>query len=94
MVTSACRGVFGALVAGLIAGLWGVTGWGGFLYYVAMHCVVRGLLHVPWICCRSAHAWLMDQCGFALTTGVPAGAAQDPGATKEVLLLHVRLTLS
>jgi hypothetical protein len=33
--------VFGALVAGLIAGLWGVTGWGGFLYYLGMHLVVR-----------------------------------------------------
>ena len=48
-----CSGVFGALVAGLIAGLWGVTGWGGFMYYVAMHCVVRAcppLLH-PWLGC-------------------------------------------
>ena len=35
-----CRGVFGALVAGLIAGIWGVTGWGGFLYYLAMQAVV------------------------------------------------------
>ncbi len=35
-----CSGVFGALVAGLIAGIWGVTGWGGFLYYLAMHMVV------------------------------------------------------
>ena len=35
-----CRGVFGSLVAGLIAGIWGVTGWGGFLYYLAMQIVV------------------------------------------------------
>ncbi|KAK9916080.1 hypothetical protein WJX75_008384 [Coccomyxa subellipsoidea] len=39
-------GVFGALVAGLIAGIWGVTGWGGFLYYLAMHMVVATLLFV------------------------------------------------
>ena len=36
-----CSGVFGSLVAGLIAGICGVTGWGGFLYYLAMHVVVR-----------------------------------------------------
>ena len=35
-----CRGVFGSLVAGLIAGILGVTGWGGFLYYLAMQIVV------------------------------------------------------
>jgi hypothetical protein len=33
--------VVGALVAGMVAGLWGVTGWAGFLYYLAMHAVVR-----------------------------------------------------
>ena len=38
-----CRGVFGALVAGLIAGIWGVTGWGGFLFYLAMQAVVSFL---------------------------------------------------
>ncbi|BDA44068.1 probable ER membrane protein complex subunit 6 [Coccomyxa sp. Obi] len=37
-------GVFGALVAGLIAGIWGVTGWGGLLYYLAMQMVVACLL--------------------------------------------------
>lgn len=36
-----CSGVFGALVAGLIAGIWGVTGWGGLLYYLVMQMVVR-----------------------------------------------------
>lgn len=36
-------GVVGALVAGTVAGLWGVTGWAGFLYYIAMHAVVG-----PW----------------------------------------------
>ena len=36
----ACRGVFGALVAGMVAGLWGVTGWIGFSYYLASHAVV------------------------------------------------------
>ena len=35
-----CRGVFGALVAGMVAGLWGVTGWIGFSYYLASHAVV------------------------------------------------------
>ena len=35
-----CRGVFGALVAGMVAGLWGVTGWLGFTYYLVSHAVV------------------------------------------------------
>ncbi|KAK9827246.1 hypothetical protein WJX81_002297 [Elliptochloris bilobata] len=39
-------GVFGALVAGMVAGLWGVTGWIGFTYYLAMHAVVSTLLLV------------------------------------------------
>ncbi|CAL5218559.1 g250 [Coccomyxa viridis] len=39
-------GVFGSLVAGLIAGIWGVTGWGGFLYYLAMQIVVATLLYM------------------------------------------------
>ena len=35
-----CRRIFGSLVAGLMAGIWGVTGWIGFAYYFAAHAVV------------------------------------------------------
>ena len=34
------RRIFGSLVAGLMAGIWGVTGWIGFAYYFAAHAVV------------------------------------------------------
>ena len=54
-----CRGVFGALVAGLIAGIWGVTGWGGFLYYLAMQAVVT--FHPT-----AQHAHRLYQCSSAL----------------------------
>lgn len=36
--------IFGSLLAGLVAGILGVTGWTGFLYYFAAHAVVAGLL--------------------------------------------------
>ena len=54
-----CRGVFGALVAGLIAGIWGVTGWGGFLYYLAMQAVVS--LHAT-----AQHACMLCRYSSAL----------------------------
>ena len=50
LFVSLCSGVFGALVSGLIAGIWGVTGWGGFLYYLAMHMVVS--LFLPTYFCQ------------------------------------------
>ena len=54
-----CRGVFGALVAGLIAGIWGVTGWGGFLYYLAMQAVVS--FHAT-----AQHTRMLCRCSSAL----------------------------
>lgn len=35
-----CRRIFGSLLAGLVAGILGVTGWIGFSYYFAAHIVV------------------------------------------------------
>ena len=32
--------VFASLIAGLAAGVLGVTGWGGFIYYVLVHILV------------------------------------------------------
>ena len=42
-----CRRIFGSLVAGLMAGIWGVTGWIGFAYYFAAHAAVSsGSLYI------------------------------------------------
>ncbi|KAK9808908.1 hypothetical protein WJX72_006183 [[Myrmecia] bisecta] len=38
--------VFASLVAGILAGVLGVEGWGGFLYYLVIQAVVSGLLHI------------------------------------------------
>ena len=35
-----CRRTSGSLLAGLSAGILGVTGWIGFLYFTGMHAVV------------------------------------------------------
>ena len=37
-----CSRVFASLVAGLAAGVLGVTGWGGFIYYFLVHILVKG----------------------------------------------------
>ena len=37
-----CSRVFASLVVGLAAGVLGVTGWGGFIYYFFVHILVRG----------------------------------------------------
>lgn len=50
-----CRGVFGALVAGMVAGLWGVTGWIGFSYYLASHAVVSPSCLRCCICAFTPH---------------------------------------
>ena len=54
-----CRGVFGALVAGTVAGLWGVTGWIGFTYYLASHAVVSSAF-VLFFSCYRADTLLFD----------------------------------
>lgn len=35
-----CSRVFASLIAGLAAGVLGVTGWGGFIYYFLVHTLV------------------------------------------------------
>jgi hypothetical protein len=35
------RRIFGSLLAGLVAGILGVTGWTGFLYYFGAHALVK-----------------------------------------------------
>ena len=37
---SSCSRVFASLLAGLVAGVWGITGWSGFAYYFVAHLLV------------------------------------------------------
>ena len=41
---ASCRRIFGSLLAGLVAGILGVTGWIGFTYYFVSHLLVRAKL--------------------------------------------------
>ena len=36
-----CSRIFGSLLAGLVAGILGITGWIGFSFYFAAHILVR-----------------------------------------------------
>ena len=44
--TYRCRRTLASLVAGLTLGIWGITGWVGFLYYFGIHVVVGIILNL------------------------------------------------
>ncbi len=77
----------GALVAGMVAGLWGVTGWTGFLYYLAMHAVVRpARLRSGLLPSRGVFSMLLRPCRHAGELGraacCPAGPRCPPLDTR------------
>lgn len=65
-----CSRVFASLVAGLATGILGVTGWGGFAYYLLAHALVWLLKSTNFRVVHQVQHHIHDDC-FGVQLGFP-----------------------